>query len=160
MSLGPENFEMHAGENIALLAPLSGAIVPIESVPDPVFREKMVGDGISIDPTSQTVLAPCDATVTLLHAAQHAITLTTAGGVELLIHTGLDTVNLRGKGFKARVKERDKVATGQPLIDFDADYVLRNATSLLTQIVVTNGEAVVIVERASGIVRAGDSRLM
>jgi phosphoenolpyruvate-protein phosphotransferase len=155
-----QNFEMHVSENIALLAPLSGVVVPIESVPDPVFRDKMVGDGISIDPTSQTVLAPCDATVTLLHAAHHAITLTTSGGVEILIHVGLDTVNLKGKGFKARVTAGDKVAAGEPLIDFDADYVLRKATSLLTQIVVTNGEAVAIVERASGIARAGESLLL
>ncbi|WP_437947008.1 phosphoenolpyruvate--protein phosphotransferase [Sorangium sp. So ce296] len=151
---------MHPGESLTLLAPLSGPIVPIESVPDAVFADKIVGDGISIDPISQTLLAPCDATVTQLHAARHAITLSAAGGVEIMIHVGIDTVGLKGEGFTARVSQGDRVSAGQALLEFDADLLLRKAPSLLTQIVVLSGETSAIVERASGVARAGVSRLM
>ncbi|WP_437490297.1 phosphoenolpyruvate--protein phosphotransferase [Sorangium sp. So ce1014] len=151
---------MHTSEPLTLLAPLSGPIVPIESVPDAVFADKIVGDGISIDPTSQTLLAPCDATVTQLHAARHAITLSAAGGVEIMIHVGIDTVGLKGEGFRARVSQGDRVSAGQALIEFDADHLLRNAPSLLTQIIVLSGETSAIVERASGVAKAGASRLM
>ncbi|WP_437940968.1 phosphoenolpyruvate--protein phosphotransferase [Sorangium sp. So ce341] len=151
---------MHPGESLTLLAPLSGPIVPIESVPDAVFADKIVGDGISIDPISQTLLAPCDATVTQLHAARHAITLSAAGGVEIMIHVGIDTVGLKGEGFTARVRQGDRVSAGQALLEFDADLLLRKAPSLLTQIVVLSGETSAIVERASGVARAGVSRLM
>ncbi|XXY45083.1 phosphoenolpyruvate--protein phosphotransferase [Sorangium sp. So ce269] len=151
---------MHPGDTLTLLAPLSGPIVPIESVPDPVFADKVVGDGISIDPTSQTLLAPCDATVTQLHAARHAITLSAAGGVEILIHVGIDTVGLKGEGFTARVKQGDRVSAGQALIEFDADRLLRKAPSLLTQVILLSGETSAIVERASGAASAGVSRLM
>ncbi|WP_437649786.1 phosphoenolpyruvate--protein phosphotransferase [Sorangium sp. So ce362] len=151
---------MLTSEPLTLLAPLSGPIVPIESVPDAVFADKIVGDGISIDPTSQTLLAPCDATVTLLHAARHAITLSAAGGVEIMIHVGIDTVGLKGEGFTARVSQGDRVSAGQALLEFDADLLLRKATSLLTQVIVLSGETSAIVERASGVARAGASRLM
>ncbi|WP_437630275.1 phosphoenolpyruvate--protein phosphotransferase [Sorangium sp. So ce854] len=151
---------MHPGDTLTLLAPLSGPIVPIESVPDTVFADKVVGDGISIDPTTHTLLAPCDATVTQLHAARHAITLSAAGGVEIMIHVGIDTVALKGAGFTARVKEGDSVSAGQALLDFDADLLLREAPSLLTQIILLSGETSAIVERASGVATAGASRLM
>ncbi|WP_437654487.1 phosphoenolpyruvate--protein phosphotransferase [Sorangium sp. So ce1182] len=151
---------MHPGDTLTLLAPLSGPIVPIESVPDPVFADKVVGDGISIDPTSQTLLAPCDATVTQLHAARHAIILSAAGGVEILIHVGIDTVGLKGEGFTARVKQGDRVSAGQALIEFDADRLLRKAPSLLTQVILLSGDTSAIVERASGAASAGVSRLM
>jgi len=84
---------------VALIAPLSGQLVPIEQVPDPVFAQKMVGDGVSIDPTSQTLLAPCDGEVIQLHPSNHAVTVKTADGLEVLMHIGLDTVTLRGEGF-------------------------------------------------------------
>ncbi|WP_437284616.1 phosphoenolpyruvate--protein phosphotransferase [Sorangium sp. So ce406] len=151
---------MHPGEFLTLLAPLSGPIVPIESVPDPVFADKVVGDGISIDPTTRTLLAPCDATVTQLHAARHAITLSAAGGVEIMIHVGIDTVGLKGEGFTALVSQGDRVSAGQALLEFDADHILRNAPSLLTQIILLSGETSAIVERASGVATAGASRLM
>ncbi|MGK3992424.1 phosphoenolpyruvate--protein phosphotransferase [Sorangium sp. So ce1024] len=151
---------MRPGDTLTLLAPLSGPIVPIEAVPDTVFADKVVGDGISIDPTTHTLLAPCDATVTQVHPARHAITLSAAGGVEIMIHVGIDTVALKGDGFTARVKEGDSVSAGQALLDFDADLLLREAPSLLTQIILLSGETSAIVERASGVATAGASRLM
>jgi glucose PTS system EIICB or EIICBA component len=89
---------------VRLLAPMSGYLMPIGQVPDPVFAQKMVGDGIAIDPTSQMVMAPCDGEVILIHAAHHTVTLQTPQGLEILMHIGLDTVELRGKGFTVHVK--------------------------------------------------------
>jgi phosphocarrier protein FPr len=130
-------------------------LVPIEQVPDPVFAQKMVGDGISIDPVSQSLLAPCDGEVIQLHPSHHAITLKTANDLEVLMHIGLDTVTLRGEGFTPKVKVGDQVQMGDRLIDFDADYVALNAKSLLTQIVITNSEQVTTFIPRSGNVTAG-----
>lgn len=141
---------------ITLTAPLSGVLVPIETVPDPVFAGKVVGDGISLDPTTQVLLAPCPGTVLNIHSAGHALTLRTESGLELLIHIGIDTVQLKGEGFSPRVKAGDLVAQGQPLIEFAADDLARKARSLLTQIVITTPERVASMHKYSGSVRAGD----
>jgi len=135
---------------LVIFAPLSGVLVPLSSVPDPVFAQKMVGDGVSLDPTSSEVLAPMDGVVTQLHESHHALSIT-GSGVELLIHVGLDTVLLRGEGFTPLVAKGDTVRAGQPLLAFDADLVAGKAKSLLTQIVVANMEAVRGVTPADGL---------
>ena len=140
---------------LALTAPLSGPLVPIERVPDPVFAQKMVGDGISIDPLDQCLRAPCDGQIVQLHPAGHAVTVATPQGIEVLMHIGLDTVGLKGNGFTPKVKAGDSVKTGDALIDFDADYVATHAKSLLTQIVVTNSERIAAFAPRSGAVAAG-----
>ncbi|MBM3116460.1 phosphoenolpyruvate--protein phosphotransferase [Jeongeupia naejangsanensis] len=148
---------MTASHRLELLAPLSGLLVPIEQVPDPVFAQKMVGDGVSIDPTSNVLLSPVAGKITQLHSARHAVTITTADGIEVLIHIGLDTVMLKGEGFSAKVKEGDTVTAGQPLIEFDGDAVSRKARSLLTQIVITNSDRVARFVPGNGFVRAGQT---
>ena len=127
---------------VTLTAPISGYLISIDQVPDPVFAEKMVGDGISIDPTSEVLCAPCAGEVIQLHPANHAITLKTAEGIEILMHIGLDTVMLKGEGFRPIVGVGDRVQVGDRLIEFDADAVALNAKSLLTQVVITNMERV------------------
>ncbi|HNX95854.1 MAG TPA: phosphoenolpyruvate--protein phosphotransferase [Holophaga sp.] len=140
---------------LEILAPFSGVLVPIESVPDPVFAQKMVGDGVSIDPISSELLAPTSGTVTQLHSANHALTITTESGVEVLIHIGLETVALKGEGFSPLVRQGDRVSVGQRLITFDPALVGRKAKSLLTQIVITNGERVASMKARTGVVTAG-----
>ena len=144
-----------AKQALRLVAPLSGFLLPIEQVPDPVFAQKMVGDGISIDPTSTVLVAPCEGEVIQIHPSLHAVTLKTAEGIELLMHIGLDTVELRGEGFTPKVQLGDRVTTGTPLIEFDIDYVARHAKSLLTQIVVTNSDRVAEFVSQSGLVESG-----
>lgn len=139
---------------LALSAPLSGLLMPIERVPDPVFAQKMVGDGISIDPIDQCLRAPCDGEIAQLHPAGHAVTLTTPQGIEILMHIGLDTVGLKGAGFAPRVKLGDRVRTGDILIEFDADFIATRAKSLLTQIVITNSDRVAAFTMHSGAVAA------
>ncbi|HTJ93697.1 MAG TPA: phosphoenolpyruvate--protein phosphotransferase [Pararobbsia sp.] len=140
---------------VELAAPLSGVMVPLDTVPDPVFAQKMVGDGVSIDPTSDELLAPLSGTVTQLHRANHAVTITGDNGLEVLLHIGLDTVMLRGEGFTALVNEGDTVTTGQRLIRFDPLSVGTKAVSLLTQMVITNGDRVMRYLPATGVVTAG-----
>jgi phosphocarrier protein FPr len=141
---------------LVLVAPLSGPLVPLEQVPDPVFSQKLVGDGVSIDPESACLRAPCDGRVAHVHASGHAVNLAAAGGVEVIIHVGLDTVELKGEGFLTRVAAGDQVHTGDPLIEFAADYVATHAKSLLTQVVVAASDRVLGLEARTGRVAAGD----
>jgi len=141
-------------------APLTGSLMSIERVPDPVFSQKMVGDGISIDPLTQVLVAPCSGEVIQLHAASHAITILSSVGVEVMMHIGLDTVNLKGSGFTPKVKEGDHVNIGDLLIEFDADFVAIHAKSLLTQIVITNSEKVSEFIPSAGHVNAGEDTIL
>lgn len=145
---------------VRVLAPLSGNVVPIEDVPDPAFAQKMVGDGLSIDPATNLVLAPIDGQVIDVHASRHAIVIEGGSGVQLMVHVGIDTVMLDGKGFDALVKKGDDVRTGQPLLRFDLAHVAAHASSPLTEIVVVNGESVSRMDKASGVVEAGKSVLL
>ncbi|CAH0441671.1 phosphoenolpyruvate--protein phosphotransferase [Ralstonia pseudosolanacearum] len=144
---------------LRVLAPLSGRVVPIEDVPDPAFAQKMVGDGLSIDPATDVVLAPIDGRVIDFHEARHAIVIADASGVEIMVHVGLDTVMLAGQGFEALVGKGDTVRAGQPLLRFDAALVAAKA-STLTEIVVVNGERVRQMDKAAGSVEAGRSVLL
>jgi phosphoenolpyruvate-protein phosphotransferase len=145
---------------LLLLAPLSGQVWPLERIPDPVFAQKMVGDGLSIDPTDTVLVAPCDGEVIALHPAGHAVTLRSAQGADVLLHIGIDTVTLKGEGFHPRVQIGEKVRAGAPLIEFDLDFLATHAKSLLTQVVITNSDRVTNWERASGEVLAGKDVLL
>lgn len=127
-----DNENRNKADCTVLAAPLSGMVVSITDVPDPTFSERMLGDGIAIDPISETLVAPCDGMITQLHKASHALTLTTANGIEILMHIGLETVLLKGNGFTPMVREGDKVRKGDKLIAFDQGYLVENAVSLLT----------------------------
>lgn len=139
---------------LTLLAPVSGVIVPLEDVPDPVFAQRLAGDGLSIDPLGSEVLAPCDAVVRQVHRASHAVTLE-ASGLEIVIHVGLDTVLLQGAGFHPAVKAGQQVRAGDVLLRFDIDAVARRARSLLTEVVIFNMDRVAALRPRSGMVVAG-----
>ena len=145
---------------VELIAPLSGVLVPIDTVPDPVFAQKMVGDGISLDPTSNELLAPAAGIVTLLHAAHHAVTIKADSGLEILVHIGIDTVSLKGEGFTPLVAQGERVALGQPMIRIDIDMVARKARSLLTQIIIVNSDRVQRMKPHTGVAEAGRSVLL
>ena len=121
--------------SVTLRAPLTGWLAPIESVPDPVFAERMMGEGFAIDPIEGEVRAPADATVLTVAPTGHSVSLRLTNGAELLIHVGLETVTLGGKGFTPKVKPGDAVAAGDLLIDFDLDAVAQGAKALITPVV-------------------------
>ena len=127
---------------VPVAAPIAGWLMSVREVPDPVFCEEMMGTGIAIDPTEGTLVAPCDAEVLLVAPTGHSVTLRAANGAELLIHIGLETVALQGRGFETHVRDGDRVTAGDPLISFDLDAVGLEAKSLVTPIVLTNAGAV------------------
>ncbi|MBV8627986.1 MAG: PTS glucose transporter subunit IIA, partial [Paraburkholderia sp.] len=146
---------------IILLAPMTGPVVPLADVPDPVFSGGMFGDGIGIDPLAGRLVAPCDGVVMHLARTGHALTLVTAEGAEILLHIGIDTVELNGKGFTPKIAQGATVHTGDLLIEFDLDYVASIAPSLVSVIAIANSDAFEIVERtASGMLKAAESPLI
>ena len=131
-----------SASSLDIVAPLSGTLVSLDHSVDPVFAQRMAGDGIAIEPLDAVVVAPCSGTVSQLHAAHHATAVKTDQGVEILIHVGVDTVQLKGQGFKALVQRGQRVERGQPLLEFDRDIVDRKAKSLQTAVLVTAGTLV------------------
>lgn len=125
---------------LTLLAPLSGWSAPLEEIPDPVFAGRMLGDGAAIDPTGDTLHAPCDGEIISVAPSKHAVTLRAVNGAEILMHVGIDTVALHGEGFEALVSAGAHVKSGRPLLRFDLDALALRAKSLMTPIVITNGE--------------------
>lgn len=151
---------MSAGRQpMVIRAPVSGVVVPLESVPDPVFSRRMMGEGVAIDPTAEEVVAPIAGTVTQLHDAHHALAIRTDDGVEVLVHVGLDTVALGGRGFTALVQRGARVACGAPVLRFDAEALAREARSLLTVVLVTSGERLRSAP-AKGLVEGGVTALL
>ena len=132
---------------LIITSPLRGWAAPLDSVPDPVFAQHMMGDGVAIHPLDDIVCAPCDGMIVTLHDSAHAVSLRSDEGVELLIHIGLETVALKGRGFTPLVAAGARVLRGDALIRFDLDAVALAAVSLVTPIVVTNAEAFTITRR-------------
>ena len=104
---------------IAIAAPVSGTVVPLEQVPDPTFAQGILGQGVAVEPAEGRITAPADGTVDMMFDTGHAVSLTTKDGVELLIHVGIDTVQLKGAHYKACCKTGDSVKKGDLLIEFD-----------------------------------------
>jgi phosphocarrier protein FPr/phosphocarrier protein len=124
--------------DVVLLAPFAGWLTPLEEVPDPVFADRMMGDGVALDPVEPILRAPADATVIAIPDTAHAVTLRLANDAELLIHIGLETVALGGRGFRALSAAGARVKAGDPLIEIDLDQVARGATSLVTPIILAS----------------------
>ena len=127
-------------KELTLSAPLSGPVLTLANVPDAVFASGAMGDGIAIDPLNDTLYAPCDGEVIHVARTGHAVTLRADNGAELLLHLGLDTVELQGDGFSMLVKEGARVSNGQPLLRYDVDKVALRCKSLVSLLVITNGE--------------------
>lgn len=147
--------------NNHFVAPITGELLSISEVPDPVFSGKMMGDGFAIKPTDGTVVSPVDGKIINVFPTKHAIGLVSDNGREVLIHFGIDTVKLKGAGFELLISEEDIVKAGQPLLKVDLDYVAENATSTITPIVFTNlaeGESVVVDK--PGLVKFGDENII
>lgn len=124
--------------NLVLVAPMRGWVAPLDEVPDPVFSERILGDGLAIDPIGSTLHAPCDGII--ISSAKHAITIRAQNGAEILIHVGLETVALGGQGFIGHAREGKTVKVGDRLLSFDLEFLAGRVKSLLSPIVVTNGD--------------------
>jgi phosphoenolpyruvate-protein phosphotransferase len=123
-----------------ILAPFAGWSSSLAEIPDEVFARAMLGEGAALDPTGSELCAPCDGEVISIAAARHAIALRATGGAEILVHVGIDTVALNGEGFAPQVRKGDRVRAGDVLLRFDLELLGRRARSLITPVIVTNGE--------------------
>ena len=131
-------------------APVAGEAVVSSEVNDPTFAEEMLGKGMAIRPSVGRVVAPCDATVDMMFETGHAVSLTTESGVELLIHVGIDTVNLQGKHYTVHAAAGDKVKKGQLLIEFDKDAIAAEGYDTVTPVVVCNSDDFAAFETVTG----------
>lgn len=121
-----------------ILSPMNGVIVSITNVPDKVFASETMGKGIAIEPVDGRVVSPVDGVVTTLFETKHAIGITSDNGAEILIHIGMDTVNLRGDHFVSHIKQGDQVKAGDLLVEFDIKKIINEGYSVLTPVIVTN----------------------
>lgn len=147
-----------AEKNEKFAAPVTGRIVRIEDVPDQVFASRTMGDGFAIDPTEGKLYSPFTGEVTVAYPTGHAYGLRTAGGKEVLIHIGMDTVELNGKGFKPAVRQGDHVRQGDLLTEIDLDYIKKAGKPVITPIIFTDGTQVELTK--TGNVKHGDTDVL
>lgn len=133
-------FGLFKEKELELYSPVCGKIIDLSEVKDQVFAQKMMGDGAAFVLEKGEVCAPCDCEVEMLFPTLHAIGLRAKNGTEILIHIGLDTVNLNGKGFKAFVKQGDRVKRGQKMIEVDLNYLKEKGIDATTPMIITTAE--------------------
>ena len=138
-----------AGAVTVIGSPLAGRVVPLSDVPDQGFASGAIGPGAAIDPTEGSVVAPADGTVILTFPTGHAVGIRLDSGVELLIHIGIDTVELNGEGFTVPVRRGDRVTAGTPLVTFDRSAITAAGYSPITPVLVTNARSFASVEQAA-----------
>lgn len=128
-------------EELKLVAAVSGKVLPLSEVPDPVFAQKMAGDGVAIDPSDDIVVAPADGELSLVFNTKHAFAMTLESGAELLVHIGVDTVSLEGEGFEQLAEAGTKVKAGTPIMKIDREFIKNKGLSLMTPVLITNPDS-------------------
>lgn len=131
-------FSMKKKHKTAIYAPADGKLLPIEQVPDPVFSQKMMGEGIAIQCCGAVIKAPADGTITMIADTKHAFGMTLPNGCELLVHIGLETVNLKGQGFEVLVETNAMITKGTPILKVDIDFMKEHQMNLCTPMVILN----------------------
>lgn len=148
------------GQEKKVYAPINGEAIPSAQVDDPTFASEALGKGLAIIPSEGKVYAPFDGTVEMLFDTKHAVAVTSDDGVEVLIHVGVDTVNLKGEGYTAHTATGEKVKKGQLLLEFDMDRIKKAGYQTVTPVIVTNSDEYKNVQVVkTGSVRAGDEVL-
>jgi PTS system glucose-specific IIA component len=137
-------------------APVDGEIVALESVNDAVFSQKLVGDGVAILPVSNIFTAPIDGTISKIFSTNHAYSIKSSKDLEVMVHIGLDTVDLNGAGFERLAKEGDEVKAGDEIIRVDLDALREHAKDIITPIIISDESDVKNIEKNLNIVKSGD----
>lgn len=143
------------------VAPLDGKVIPLTDVDDDVFSQKMMGDGLAIEPTGGSVASPVNGKIINIFPTKHAIGIRSEGGYEIMVHLGLDTVKLNGQGFDSLISEDQNVSQGQEIMKIDLDYLRKNAPSTVSPIVFTNlGEGQSVDLKHTGEVKQGTTGIL
>lgn len=121
------------------VSPIKGKCIPIEDVKDSVFASKVMGDGFAVEPSGNLIVSPVDGQIVMIPNSGHAVGIKTKKGVEILVHIGVDTVNLNGKGFQVLTSVGRRVKVGTPLIQFDVAFMEQNHIDMTTMVVFTSG---------------------
>lgn len=144
-----------------IVSPVNGELMDISNVPDPVFAERMTGDGFAVLPHDGKISSPVYGKVFNVFPSKHAIGIMSDGGKEVLVHIGVNTVKLKGQGFKVLVNEGDLVSAGQPIMEVDLDYVKEHAKSIITPVIFSNlPEGVSVKLNKTGVVKAGEPNII
>ena len=136
-------------------SPLSGKVIPLSDVSDPMFRDEILGKGCAVIPSTGVLTSPADGVIDSIPESRHAVMMTTADGTELLIHIGIDTVELRGEHFRSLVSAGDRVRAGDVLIEFDIEEIKKAGYDTTTPIVITNSDEYARIEAVSHEVQVG-----
>ena len=147
-------------KNLSVLAPVSGKIIALEQVPDPVFSGKTLGDGVAIIPEDGKIYSPVDGTVTTVSTTLHAYGFTTTDGVDILVHIGLETVSLKGEGFKVYIKDGDTVKKGELIAEVDLTYLDRKGVSVISPVLICDGAENMTMNTANGKASAGKTEII
>ena len=142
-----------------VIAPISGNLLPLSEVPDEVFAQKMIGDGVAIEPTASGVMvAPASGRIEKIFDTNHAFSIVTPAGIEIFVHFGMDTVQLEGKGFERIAEEGAVVKAGDPIVKYDYDFLKANAKSIITPVIISNYEDYSSLNPVeSGVAKAGET---
>ena len=127
-------------KGIHIMAPIDGTCVSLSDVKDEVFSQKMMGDGVAIEPSGDTLCAPISGVITAIVDSHHAFGITSDEGIEILVHCGLDTVNLGGKGFSVLKEVQTKVQAGEPILKVDTAFMKEQRIPLITPVIILNGQ--------------------
>ena len=147
-------------KNLSVLAPVSGKIIALEQVPDPVFSGKTLGDGVAIIPENGKIYSPVNGTVTTVSSTLHAYGFTTTDGVDILVHIGLETVSLNGEGFKVYIKDGDTVKEGDLIAEVDLTYLDKKGISVISPVLICSDTKNITMNTASGKASAGKTEII
>lgn len=151
-------FNIFKGKAATIMtAPCDGKVVSIEEVPDPVFAEKMVGDGFAIIPSSTDILSPVDGKILQVFPTHHAVCIESVDGLEIIVHVGIDTVELKGEGFACYTEVGATVKSGDKLLSFSPEVLEAHGKNSITPVVITNKEVIKTLKITTGTLSAGQT---
>ena len=152
-------FGLFKKKPLEVVSPMDGELVALESINDDVFSKKLVGDGVAIIPSSGTIIAPINGVVTRIFPTKHAFMISGINGIEVMVHVGLDTVELNGEGFTCLVKEGDSVNQASAILDVDFEFIKSKGKDIVTPIIITSDKNIEIDKHKVGMIREGESLL-
>lgn len=153
-------FGLFTKKSTSIFSPVDGQVIELSKVPDEVFSKKMVGDGVAVLPSSNIVKAPVDGVVNMIFKTNHAFSVATEDGIDVLVHVGIDTIELKGEGFERLVEENTKVKAGTPILKVDFDFLKSKGKHTVTPVLLTNMNKISSMDAETGITVTAGSKII